>query len=430
MNRKLIAILIPLFLSLNILSIKFTTGAIQASDSYPIHNLETGLNYTTIQEAINANQTLNGHTIFVDEGVYIENVIVNKSVSLFGENRDTTIINGRQNVEDNFLFSINRTNGAVVEGFTLQNCKIGVFLLASDYCRISNNKMLNCSWFGVWAYGSRNNFVDSNFFATSHFGVYIVGEPTKSSNDNIVLSNIFDNNSEAAIGILQGANNTIISSNLITKNSIGVNELIDACNSLIVANTLQDNGIGLYFYLSDYQTVYHNNFIDNTVDVDDRSNQTIWDNGYHSGGNYWSRYNGTDIFSGVFQNETGSDGIGDIPYEATNYTDVYPLMLPYTMSQNMTIESRDLYYLIFKNLSNLAIDLSNLNAENQNLNSTYETLLSNYTNLQEAIGNLNSTYLATLTKLNDTTNEMYVLVATTVVLAFVASLLAVWRKRK
>jgi len=56
----------------------------------------------------------------------------------------------------------------------------------------------------------------------------------------------------------------------------------------------------------------------------------FWDNGYPSGGNYWSDYNGTDLFSGPYQNETGSDGIGDTPYGIDeNNQDRYPLMKPY-----------------------------------------------------------------------------------------------------
>jgi hypothetical protein len=55
-----------------------------------------------------------------------------------------------------------------------------------------------------------------------------------------------------------------------------------------------------------------------------------WDNGYPSGGNYWSDYNGTDSFSGPYQNLPGSDFIGDTPYVInSNNTDHYPLMIPY-----------------------------------------------------------------------------------------------------
>ena len=54
-----------------------------------------------------------------------------------------------------------------------------------------------------------------------------------------------------------------------------------------------------------------------------------WDNGYPSGGNYWSDYTGNDSFSGPNQDLPGSDGIGDTPYNITGYTpndqDRYPL---------------------------------------------------------------------------------------------------------
>jgi len=49
-----------------------------------IHNLDTGLDYLTIQAAIDAPETLNGHTIFVENGTYSENVSVTKSIILMG----------------------------------------------------------------------------------------------------------------------------------------------------------------------------------------------------------------------------------------------------------------------------------------------------------------------------------------------------------
>ena len=55
-----------------------------------------------------------------------------------------------------------------------------------------------------------------------------------------------------------------------------------------------------------------------------------WDDCYPSGGNYWSDYSGVDAYSGVYQNETGRDGIGDTPYVIDEYNiDRYPLMTAY-----------------------------------------------------------------------------------------------------
>jgi nitrous oxidase accessory protein NosD len=48
----------------------------------------------------------------------------------------------------------------------------------------------------------------------------------------------------------------------------------------------------------------------------------VWDNGYPSGGNYWSDYNGADA---------NHDGIGDAAYVVSQYrnnTDRFPLMAP------------------------------------------------------------------------------------------------------
>jgi len=49
-------------------------------------------NYTSIQDAIN--DASDGDTIFVFNGTYYENVIIDKSVKLVGENRNTTVIDG------------------------------------------------------------------------------------------------------------------------------------------------------------------------------------------------------------------------------------------------------------------------------------------------------------------------------------------------
>jgi nitrous oxidase accessory protein NosD len=87
--------------------------------------------------------------------------------------------------------------------------------------------------------------------------------------------------------------------------------------------------VGTEGQFSDNTTVFHNNFINNTIHAAFYGNSytNVWDDGYPSGGNYWSNYKGTDSHNGLYQNITGIDGIGDTPYVIdANNQDHYPLM--------------------------------------------------------------------------------------------------------
>ncbi|MEM2587553.1 MAG: hypothetical protein QXV23_04565 [Candidatus Bathyarchaeia archaeon] len=77
---------------------------------------------------------------------------------------------------------------------------------------------------------------------------------------------------------------------------------------------------------------YHNNFLGGKIEClrYEPYCEDFWDNGYPSGGNYWSNYEGEDRKSGPEQNLEGSDGIGDGPYRINvAFIDRYPLMEPY-----------------------------------------------------------------------------------------------------
>ena len=148
---------------------------------------------------------------------------------------------------------------------------------------------------------SYNNILENNITASGHEGISLTGS---SSHNHIIYNNIRD----SGIGIMlhdYSSDNTI-SKNSLLNNSYGVMIQFDSKNNII----------------------YNNNFINNTNQVYVSSSLfNIWDSGYPSGGNYWSDYNGTDLFSGAYQNETGSDGLGDTSYEINeNNIDRYPLM--------------------------------------------------------------------------------------------------------
>jgi parallel beta-helix repeat protein len=103
-------------------------------------------------------------------------------------------------------------------------------------------------------------------------------------------------------------------------------------NNTLVGNNVASNYNGILVgYSSDNNTICHSNFIDNIEQVLlSESFNTAWDNGYPSGGNYWSDYAGPDFYSGPDQNIPGSDGIGDTPYIIdVDNGDRYPLMTLY-----------------------------------------------------------------------------------------------------
>jgi parallel beta-helix repeat protein len=108
----------------------------------------------------------------------------------------------------------------------------------------------------------------------------------------------------------------------------------------VQGNTFKANGgYGLFLSDSSSNRFFHNNFVDNPHQAWLYGvNSNSWDNGYSSGGNYWSNYTAVDQKSGMYQNVTGSDGIGDTPVNlAQDNVDNYPLMTPWTQQPNEPI---------------------------------------------------------------------------------------------
>lgn len=99
---------------------------------------------------------------------------------------------------------------------------------------------------------------------------------------------------------------------------------------MLINNNISNVWLGIDVFLSSSNNkIYHNNLINNTNQANDNGNNS-WDNGYPSGGNYWSDWTSPDNYSGVHQNESGSDGIVDNPYLISGGVnqDCYPFVNP------------------------------------------------------------------------------------------------------
>jgi hypothetical protein len=112
----------------------------------------------------------------------------------------------------------------------------------------------------------------------------------------------------------------------------------------VYENSLSTSAIGVRVYSTSNLTLHHNRFVGSTLQAEDEGGpENAWDDGYPSGGNYWSDYIGPDVCSGPAQDVCPDpDGIGDAPYVIdSDSEDRYPLMLPFpdTLPPAVTIDA-------------------------------------------------------------------------------------------
>jgi len=280
-------------------------------EGYELKNNYQGIlfAYTTNSQIINNNITKNNYGIYLSYSL-------NNSIS---GNKITSSIHSGVYVD---WYSNNNT----LSRNNITNNGNGIYLhYSSNYNVISRNEITDNSQ-GIHLYHSSDNMLFGNNITNNYGSIQLEWE----SNDNKLSGNTITN-SRYGIDLIYSSNNNSISRNNITNNYLGI-YLDSSSDNSISGNNIANNGYGIWLDSSSNNRFYHNNFIDNTqqVHIYTTGYANVWDDGYPSGGNYWSDFNPPDVFSGAYQNETGSDKIGDTPYiiDAEN-ADSYPLIYPY-----------------------------------------------------------------------------------------------------
>jgi parallel beta-helix repeat protein len=289
--------------------------------------------FQTVQEAIN--NALDWDTVYVRSEVYYENVVVNKTVSLVGENSDTTIVDGGNTGK---VVQIT-VNDAEIGGFTIQKAGFtpwgsdsGIYVVSSSNIITDNVIVDNDDW-AIWldSYSSNNTITD-NEISNNWRGCML-----KDTSGNTLAKNNITNQGQDGICLWNSSQN-VVTENNISSNVDGV-ALASSHNNSITRNNITNNLHGVSVDLSSNNQLHHNNFINNNQQVYLFTfvGTNLWDDGYPSAGNYWNDYAGTDMYHGFSQNITGSDGIGDSPYVIDdNNTDHYPLMVPWALELQQT----------------------------------------------------------------------------------------------
>ena len=276
--------------------------------------------YASIQDAVD--DASDGDKIFVYAGVYQENVVVDKSIKITGEDRDKTVIDGGS-YGDVLHISADWVN---ISGFTIQNggnrtsfkgqgqdADAGIDVRSSNTTISNNEIMSNDNGCGVYVCESNSNIIIDNYFSNNKYGVYTY----KAVGNNISGNNV-SLNSMYGIYLYTGSDENVIYSNAIYDNNYGIRIKGSKFNE-IFGNNIMHNKHGLYFCCGSTNNIaFYNLFANNSIWNADDSYSNQWDN---SGiGNYWDDYSGVDA---------DNDGMGDTPYNISDggSRDNYPLML-------------------------------------------------------------------------------------------------------
>jgi len=129
-----------------------------------------------------------GDTINIPSGTYYENIVINKSISLIGEDKEKTIIDGGNNGTV-IRISINKVT---VSGFTIQNGDDGIGLYRSNRTSIIGNIISN-NGDGIYLNGCSGNNIKYNIISNNGDGIIL------SHNGYIVIikNNFQDNKRDA-----------------------------------------------------------------------------------------------------------------------------------------------------------------------------------------------------------------------------------------
>jgi parallel beta-helix repeat protein len=305
--KKTFSLIILLVLFINALQINANIGIGEEIEVKKLYVDDDGdKDYTSIKDAIN--NASKGDTIFVFNGYYEGYFSINKSLTLQGENKNNTIIDGSNYFPNSTSLIKITADNVTLKGFNIQNSKRDIGMIIDD----------SSPPFSYYDYG---------------IGIEIISDYNKIS-DNIIQK------SEGYAILLNKSKYTTITNNKITNNKEVSIYLKNSSKNQIYINNITNNQRGIIFHIKSTENIiYLNNFINNSYyQAYDESNNSFYNTNIKKG-NYWNDYNGID---------SNDDGIGDTPYEIPGgiSIDIYPLLKPYEGEKPFIIDSDQLFKML------------------------------------------------------------------------------------
>jgi len=299
-----------------------------------VYNINRDRWFNWIQDAIYDVDTINGdiieaydpETYFHPTGEYVENIIVDKTLTITAAPGCTPVVDGNGAGTVLMIWGMEAPN-TIIMGLKIQNGDFGISTKAAD-CIFADNIITSISNDGI-APGD-NNIIKNNEISlcNGEFGGIRIRGDGECQVENNYIHNCF-----AGI-FLEGTKGNIIFYNHIEENTVGIvirescTGTPSTCNDITSNFIILNHGYGIDIQYGNYGNVIYNNYFENDRNAKDKGDGNTWnleppkivsphtgeqDNiigGDLFGGNYWHDYTGSD---------NNDDGLGDtdLPYNCS-----------------------------------------------------------------------------------------------------------------
>ncbi|GAH23743.1 unnamed protein product, partial [marine sediment metagenome] len=244
-----------------------TSGIENGTETHPFDSITEGIEAVT-----------SGKSVIVAAGIYNEQLIINKGITLQGTSQENTLITGSSLTEN--LISLEADN-ITISGFTIDgddSTSVGIYFDNCSFININNNLIKNNEDYGI---------------------SYINSAP-------IIEDNTINDNSSCGIMIAtNGAG--IIRNNSIVSNLYGIRTYGDSCPE-IRGNNISNNDTGIYCRESATPIISYNNISNNSgygILIDDALDNSVK----------------PDIGGGDGQSDGQNKIVGNSSYGVNNKTD-------------------------------------------------------------------------------------------------------------